>query len=1282
MPDTSGPSRHASSGHARARSFERNAKLSIPVLPAAARFSDKRDALLRFLNRRATQTGYVLLPSDVRCPRSFGNFQHLVLSALMAAYTLNVRVLAETPMDCNGMLQVMMGDRMQQLRHRKPALQTVELDASDYCERLASPAFALSAKEHLLLPASQHGQETSWCLQLRSSSEASYNTSALFALGPHVAYGAIFGAAFALHNETVPAWRDDEIRISVHIRHFEEEQTGGESISIFEAEIRKVAGAARFCALLVASDRRVTLKLMSGVSKRVGCRLIQSVRGGPVQDFSAEHGEDVGEVVLRDVFLLAHGHILIGTWGSTLTVVVQELIAARSRATRHFPTVTYCSLWLRRCMKTLPLWTDERNHWFVTVGHSGAAHVSTPQGMQLALNGKDWAEWAEREKLKKSERLLTSSSVVEAAVAVTKEKLLWQTGPCNVQLLRAAWRVPRQACVLDETFGCFDGGLRMWVSGTCHGRFRCQQSVVDCGRYKYIVKASRHNCTCGKSASLWPAAEEVVAELARIQWPNEPPLSNAWLGAIISGNSSSHRYHAAAESVRSCGFTPMLVRAAMPYHYADLGAMMKELFGDANRRATKMSAYELGLLISHKRALAMIAQGPYQWGGVFEDDSYLHEAIKPWQASHLIQRAFQAAGDGRALYLGACAPSCLEKSGAPKQLNAQHPETIYGGFSAGLLQGGRCRAYCSHAYAVGRKHASTLFADVFDCRKIPERCGLECKHRPCFMDWALYRHFTRGHDAWVVGGGLRSQWVPDHRGLFIQNRSALLGNNVSGTNLGRRFHWRFNNPTVSRVERHCPPQSRQVGNGSSSSEHPRLRKIVVTPRWSGRLGNLLFEWGTLMGITSRLRAIAHTEAITFKLPSSVTVPARELFLEFPLFSNSIHSVDGPGGNISIATPDGAFGGAYKYEREQCTACVYVVEETRANAYEEDKIRQLEAWAASPPASCQIGLVELVGYFQSFKYFNDVADRLIRPAMARLAPSTKQEALAIIGRVRRTVPFGRVIGVQVRLGDKVRGKLKPFYAQTSWDYYRAGMRHLARGFRSRHSGARVDVSFVITAGGSMGNNSVDVADARRHLASSGERVYFSTAENPYVDLAVLQRCDALVISSSSLGWWAAYLSGLPEGRIVAPRHIINQKLPSHHKLIKGFSEADYYPSTWTLLPNDGKGFPAFHARVGRSSAGAAAHASLGGQSIAGTYLWRGRTGQLNHSSANRTFDRPALSGRFKEVKPSKRKAVHKATSGQKFWTAVFHSLALTVTITFAGIGVALAVVCYCCPQWLP
>ena len=121
---------------------------------------------------------------------------------------------------------------------------------------------------------------------------------------------------------------------------------------------------------------------------------------------------------------------------------------------------------------------------------------------------------------------------------------------------------------------------------------------------------------------------------------------------------------------------------------------------------------------------------------------------------------------------------------------------------------------------------------------------------------------------------------------------------------------------------------------------------------------------------------------------------------------------------------------------------------------------------------------------------------------------------------------KLVGVQVRLGDKLTKLYNRVYAATTWDYYRVAMREVSVRLRQRH-GESTKIAFVVTAGGTMGDNSADVAEARKPLAS--EHVFFSPARDPYVDLAVLRGCDGLVIGGSSLGWWAAYLAKLPEAR---------------------------------------------------------------------------------------------------------------------------------------------------------
>ena len=80
----------------------------------------------------------------------------------------------------------------------------------------------------------------------------------------------------------------------------------------------------------------------------------------------------------------------------------------------------------------------------------------------------------------------------------------------------------------------------------------------------------------------------------------------------------------------------------------------------------------------------------------------------------------------------------------------------------------------------------------------------------------MTRYFKRSGSAWIVGGGLHGQWVPNHRGLFIQNRSAALGNAVSGgTGLAKRFRWANDSAHVQ--EQHCE-RGLQVSAAGSTPE--------------------------------------------------------------------------------------------------------------------------------------------------------------------------------------------------------------------------------------------------------------------------------------------------------------------------------------------------------------------------------------------------------------------------------------------------------------------------------
>ena len=1103
---------------ARRNSFTKHERLSVPILPFKDLNETRASLMLRLTQPlERSNTKCVQLPPRQDCASNFVGWQKGLLPALLASHALQAHPITPvappaaqpaampTSSECDDQLQLKTPERWvaasAEIGH-----QTFELDASDQCEWLRSSTSTLNANECLVLPeiSAYYGQEAAWCLEQRDSEEN--HISALFALGPHVAYGAVFDAAFRLLDEQVPTWRGDEIRISVHLDFLNARgHSVRQTMGAIEKEVRRLlVDQPRKCTVLAVSSRRQQLapsevieaQLIEQIAEKVGCRLLLP----PARKAQ----------VLGDLFFLAHGHVLVGTFGSAHTTIIQQLIAARSTGYPVLPTVTLCEVWQHKCLKPLPLLTNKHNNWYISLPYNGEIRIRAPG---FSLDVDEWAPYP---------------------------------SPVTVDVPKAY------------------------------------------ERKKEVLKG-------GAKAHEWPSSDEAIRVLQKFKWPAEAPPQNAYLAAIISGNVLSARYHAVFTSVTSCGFTAQHVPAVTPADYDSSEAMINDLFGAPDRRPRRMSPFELGLVLSHRRALSLIARGPYKWGAVFEDDAYLHEAVPPWQAAHVLHQTFEAAGSrsGTFVYLGACNPECRI------YVTIGNHSTHVGRLPFTLARGGFCRGYCTHAYAVSQPHAATLFDDVFNCRNGTEHCGVECLSHPCYMDWAFFRHFTRGNAAWLVGAGLASQFAAEHRGMFGQNRSGQLANR--GTTLSRTYKF-LKEVLADAEERRATIEDRAacsallknatVLNTSrifrDPASQPALQKVFVTMRWTGRTGNLLFEAAALLGTMSTLNALAPTESFSLRLPAKVQVPAKELFERYPRFAKLVPVLEGlpwvrPGELEHLGTStrlrdqlrdllDYFFPRADTSTVSRCLPCMLTVADERSNAFSESMISSLKAWVRRPPEGCTVGIVEMMGYFQSFKYSRSIATTILQHSFGP-EPATQQAADDLLRRARHDLSADFLIGVQVRLGDKLDKEYAGLYANTSWEYYRSAMSYLAKnltggGRRPAMPGPRV--GFVITAGGSMGNNSDDMALARQHFDSMAQNLFFSPSADPHVDLAILRGCDALVIGPSTLGWWAAFLARLPRGRVIAPTHIINPELPWWHSLKRGFEFRDYYPPDWFTIENDGSG----------------------------------------------------------------------------------------------------------------
>ena len=275
------------------------------------------------------------------------------------------------------------------------------------------------------------------------------------------------------------------------------------------------------------------------------------------------------------------------------------------------------------------------------------------------------------------------------------------------------------------------------------------------------------------------------------QRAGEPARHLGWMAAIISRSNASSNYVRLTRQARAIGFVTLLIPASLPSQYPSRRAMVAELFGCSTvRDVPRLTAYEIALLLSHKRALAAIASSRFDWGVVFEEDATLHPSVRPKQARQLLRHTLAFAGslgrnlDDLFLFLGACSAHCDQNV----------TQEYFGEVHQSLLRGGHCRGYCAHAYAMSRRRAGTLFHDLYCAGDEAQghACGQSCYRFGCYFDWAIPRFLTHTRtDSWILGGGVRgtsgcADWGGN--GIFVQNRS-LQRNKFQSTLRGRDHRW-------------------------------------------------------------------------------------------------------------------------------------------------------------------------------------------------------------------------------------------------------------------------------------------------------------------------------------------------------------------------------------------------------------------------------------------------------------------------------------------------------------
>jgi hypothetical protein len=160
-------------------------------------------------------------------------------------------------------------------------------------------------------------------------------------------------------------------------------------------------------------------------------------------------------------------------------------------------------------------------------------------------------------------------------------------------------------------------------------------------------------------------------------------------------------------------------------------------------------------------------------------------------------------------------------------------------------------------------------------------------------------------------------------------------------------------------------------------------------------------------------------------------------------------------------------------------------------------------------------VYLEGYWQSYRYFHDVAD-IIRKDFSPAAPLDPHNAS-----LAESISTGNSVSVHIRKGD---------YVSDSWarntlgvcepEYYNAAMDYIREKVKNPFFYIFSDDPDSVTEHYLM-------HESTRLIAHNGP-------DRGWIDQYLMSRCRHHIIANSTFSWWAAWLSPHPGKRVIAPK----------------------------------------------------------------------------------------------------------------------------------------------------
>lgn len=177
---------------------------------------------------------------------------------------------------------------------------------------------------------------------------------------------------------------------------------------------------------------------------------------------------------------------------------------------------------------------------------------------------------------------------------------------------------------------------------------------------------------------------------------------------------------------------------------------------------------------------------------------------------------------------------------------------------------------------------------------------------------------------------------------------------------------------------------------------------------------------------------------------------------------------------------------------------------------------------------------VVGYFQSEKYFQDIAPIIHKELTIKQAPYGKNYEL--LSQISKT----EAISLHIRRGDYVSNPISSHYHGTcSLEYYETAMSTLTKKLTRPH--------FYIF--------SDDIPWSQAHLKTSYDITFVDhNGDAAQEDIRLMSACKHNIVANSTFSWWGAWLNQNPEKTVIAPRIWFHG----------GASNPDLVPESWVRI----------------------------------------------------------------------------------------------------------------------